>query len=100
MVGSRRLLRDSPRPLLLRIACTPIRFGRSTGEPAQMSAARRSKGGYSPMILYGSSLSPFVRKVLAYSAEKGLELELQPTGFPKHSAEYLEASPFRKMPAF
>jgi glutathione S-transferase len=51
------------------------------------------------MILYGSSLSPFVRKVLAYAGEKGIELELQPTGFPNHSPEYLEASPFRKMPA-
>ena len=52
------------------------------------------------MILYGSSLSPYVRKVLAYAGEKGIELELQPTGFPNHSAEFLEASPFRKMPAF
>jgi glutathione S-transferase len=51
------------------------------------------------MILYGSSLSPFVRKVLAFSGEKGIELELQPTGFPNHSADYLDASPFRKMPA-
>ena len=51
------------------------------------------------MILYGSSLSPFVRKVLAFAAEKGIEIELQPTGFPNHSPEYLEASPFRKMPA-
>ena len=30
------------------------------------------------MILCGSSLSPFVRKVLAFAAEKGVELELQP----------------------
>jgi glutathione S-transferase len=52
------------------------------------------------MILYGASLSPFVRKVLAYAGEKGIELELQPTGFPNHSPEYLEASPFRRMPAF
>jgi glutathione S-transferase len=52
------------------------------------------------MILYGSSLSPYVRKVLAYAGEKGIELELQPTGFPDHSPEYLAASPFRKMPAF
>ncbi len=51
------------------------------------------------MILFGSSLSPYVRKVLAYAAEKGIELELQPTGFPSHSPEYLEASPFKKMPA-
>ena len=52
------------------------------------------------MILYGSSLSPFVRKVLAYAGEKGIELDLQPTGFPTASPEFLEASPFRKMPGF
>ena len=28
------------------------------------------------MILYGSSLSPYVRKVLAFASEKGIELEL------------------------
>src|SRR6478672_11087632 len=51
------------------------------------------------MIIYGSSLSPYVRKVLAFAGEKGMAFDLQPTGFPNHSAEYLEASPFRKMPA-
>jgi glutathione S-transferase len=51
------------------------------------------------MIVYGSSLSPFVRKVLAFAAEKGIELEVQPTGFPNPSPDYLEASPFGKMPA-
>jgi glutathione S-transferase len=51
------------------------------------------------MILYGSSLSPFVRKVLAFCGEKGVEIELQPTGFPNPSAEFLQASPFKKMPA-
>jgi len=51
------------------------------------------------MIVYGSSLSPYVRKVLAFAGEKGVEVDLQPTGFPNHSQEYLEASPFRKMPA-
>ena len=54
------------------------------------------------MILYGSSLSPFVRKVLAFAGEKGITLDLQPTG-PKPgqpSDEFLEASPLRKMPAF
>lgn len=51
------------------------------------------------MILYGSSLSPFVRKVLAFAGEKGIELELQPTGFPNATPEFLEASPFKKMPA-
>lgn len=52
------------------------------------------------MIVYGSSLSPYVRKVLAVAGEKGIELDLQPTGIPNPSAEFLEASPFRKMPAF
>ncbi|HEY7006068.1 MAG TPA: glutathione S-transferase family protein, partial [Sphingomicrobium sp.] len=54
------------------------------------------------MILYGSSLSPYVRKVLAVAGEKGIELELQPSGAGpgQPSAEFLEASPFRKMPAF
>ena len=53
------------------------------------------------MILYGSSLSPFVRKVLAFAAEKGIELELRPTGSApgQPSEEFIEASPVRKMPA-
>ncbi len=52
------------------------------------------------MILYGSTISPFVRKVAVYAAEKGIELEIQPTGLPNPGPEFLAASPFRKMPAF
>jgi glutathione S-transferase len=53
------------------------------------------------MIIYGSSLSPYVRKVLAYAAEKNIEIELQPTGKApgQPSDEFLQASPLRKMPA-
>lgn len=51
------------------------------------------------MILYGSTMSPFVRKVAAYAAEKGIELEIQQTGFPDPTPEFCLASPFRKMPA-
>lgn len=52
------------------------------------------------MIVYGSSISPFVRKVLAFAGEKGIEVELRPTGrFPDKGPEFLEASPFGKMPA-
>lgn len=53
------------------------------------------------MILYGSSLSPFVRKVLAFSGEKGIELDLQRTGagFRDPDPAFVAASPFRKMPA-
>jgi len=52
------------------------------------------------MIVYGSSLSPFVRKVLAFGAEKGIELELKPTGLGNQDPEFREASPFGKMPGF
>jgi glutathione S-transferase len=53
------------------------------------------------MILYGSSLSPFVRKVLAFAAEKGIEVELRPTGSApgQPSEEFIDASPAGKMPA-
>jgi len=51
------------------------------------------------MILYGSTMSPFVRKVAAFAAEKGIELDLQPTGFPNPTPEFRAASPFGKMPA-
>jgi len=51
------------------------------------------------MILYGSSLSPYVRKVLAFAGEKGIELELRPSGLQDRPPEFLEASPFKKMPA-
>ena len=50
------------------------------------------------MILYGSSLSPFVRKVLAYAAEKGIELDVVPLG-PEPNMDFRAVSPFRKMPA-
>ena len=51
------------------------------------------------MILYGSSLSPYARKVLAFAAEKGIELEVQPigAGLGQPGEDFLEASPFRKM---
>ena len=52
------------------------------------------------MILYGSSISPFVRKTLAYAAEKGIELELQAAGMGGGPPEFKVASPFGKMPGF
>lgn len=51
------------------------------------------------MILFGSTLSPFVRKVAVFAAEKGISLDIQPTGFPDARPEFCAASPFRKMPA-
>jgi glutathione S-transferase len=53
------------------------------------------------MKLFGVSGSPYVRKVLAFADEKGVELELIPSGLGSGpTAEFLRASPFRKMPAF
>jgi glutathione S-transferase len=51
------------------------------------------------MIIYGASLSPFVRKVLAVAAEKDIEVEhrLPPPGQP--DPDFLAASPFGKIPA-
>jgi glutathione S-transferase len=51
------------------------------------------------MILYGSSLSPFVRKALVFASEKGIELEVRPTGIADPDPQFRAASPFGKMPA-
>lgn len=51
------------------------------------------------MILYGSSLSPFVRKVLAFAAEKGIELDVHPVGPGDQNPDFRAVSPFGKMPA-
>ena len=52
------------------------------------------------MIIYGSSLSPYVRKTLAYIAEKGLTAELKPVGLQSKDPDFREASPFGKIPGF
>ena len=52
------------------------------------------------MIVYGSSLSPFVRKVLAYASEKGIEVEVKPTAPGDQDPDFRAASPFGKMPGF
>lgn len=51
------------------------------------------------MILYGSTMSPFVRKVAAFAAEKGIEFELKATTLNDPDPEFRAASPFGKMPA-
>jgi glutathione S-transferase len=52
------------------------------------------------MILYGAPVSPFVRKVMAFAAEKSLELELVPVGLGDPNPDFLSCSPFKKMPGF
>ena len=51
------------------------------------------------MIVYGSSLSPFVRKVLAFASEKGIDLEVVAARMRDENPDFREASPFGKMPA-
>jgi len=52
------------------------------------------------MKLFGASGSPYVRKTLAFAAEKGIELELVPAGLGANPPGFEAASPFRKMPGF
>lgn len=52
------------------------------------------------MIVFGSTLSPYVRKVMVFGAEKGLAMELQPAGLGRGGPDFVAASPFGKMPGF
>jgi len=52
------------------------------------------------VIVYGGTLSPFVRKVMAFAAEKGIDLTLENVTLGQGTPAFFEASPFRKMPAF
>ncbi len=61
-------------------------------------AVRVALGG--KMIVFGSTLSPFVRKVHVFAAEKGVEVSgRQNRGPDGPDADFLVASPFRKIPA-
>lgn len=52
------------------------------------------------MIIYGASLSPFVRKVAAYANERGLAFEHRQVPPGADHAEFRAASPFGKVPGF
>ncbi len=52
------------------------------------------------MIVYGASVSPFVRKVVVVAAEKAMPITLRQIGLGATDPEFLAASPFRKMPGF
>jgi glutathione S-transferase len=51
------------------------------------------------LIVYGSSVSPFVRKVCVVLSEKGLKYTLEQAGPFNPTPEFLAASPLKKMPA-
>jgi glutathione S-transferase len=50
------------------------------------------------MIIYGSTLSPFVRKTVVFATEKGVEFEIVP--IQAGGEAFKQASPFGKMPGF
>jgi len=52
------------------------------------------------VIIYGSSVSPYVRKVIAFAMEKGIELKVKVENPGSRDAEFRAASPFGKIPAF
>jgi len=52
------------------------------------------------MIIYGSTMSPYVRKTVVFATEKGHDFELVMAGAQGGPPEFKEASPFGKMPGF
>jgi glutathione S-transferase len=51
------------------------------------------------MILYGTPVSPFVRKILSYLAEREMAVETIAVGIGDPNPDYAAVSPFKKMPA-
>jgi len=52
------------------------------------------------LTIYGSTVSPFVRKVRVVMMEKGLEYALDPVSPFAPPPEFLEISPLKRIPAF
>ena len=72
--------------------------GTETGPGRNSSCISRTPVKCTSMIIYGSSMSPFVRKTLAFAAEKGLAVENKAwRGDP--DPDFLVCSPMRKIPA-
>lgn len=70
-------------------------------EAGSMGASRRScLREECLMIVFGSTLSPYVRKVMVFGAEKGLSLTLKQAGLGRGGDDFAAASPFGKMPGF
>jgi glutathione S-transferase len=51
------------------------------------------------IVIYGSSLSPFVRKAMVFAREKGIAFDAQPGGRFAKDPDFAKASPFGKIPA-
>ncbi len=98
IVGSRMLFLASSLPLWLRIALLPCyaALNEFVGRDIHDSAGTE---GQFVMILFGSTMSPFVRKAAAFAIEKGVDFELKPMGIRDADPAFSAASPFGKMPA-
>lgn len=51
------------------------------------------------IVIYGSSMSPFVRKAMVFAIEKGIPFDAQPGGSRAVGPDFAKASPFGKIPA-
>lgn len=51
------------------------------------------------IVIYGSSMSPFVRKTMVFAIEKGIPYDPQPGGSRATGPDFAKASPFGKIPA-
>lgn len=51
------------------------------------------------IVIYGSSMSPFVRKAMVFAMEKGIPFDPQPGGRRATDPDFARASPFGKIPA-
>jgi glutathione S-transferase len=51
------------------------------------------------IVIYGSSMSPFVRKAMVFAIEKGIPYDAQPGGARAIDPDFAKASPFGKIPA-
>jgi glutathione S-transferase len=52
------------------------------------------------MKIFGFPVSPFVRKVVVVTREKGLDAQIVPSNPMQPDEEFLAASPYRKIPGF
>ncbi|HEY4123557.1 MAG TPA: glutathione S-transferase family protein [Rhizomicrobium sp.] len=52
------------------------------------------------LVVYGSSLSPFVRKVRIFLAEKGLDYQLEQVNPFSPPPGFIDISPLKRIPAF
>ena len=51
------------------------------------------------IVIYGTSISPYVRKALVFAIEKGIAFEPRPGGPRAADPDFARASPFGKIPA-